>query len=115
MIDWIIIGALVAILLAELVDAWALHRLARHCLGLRATTPTQARLVRWYAEGFEHSRAVASWLGAICVALTVLAVLCGAHPLVIAASLLLAVGAHGERHFSARLRRRCLMPAARAG
>ncbi|MGQ0528273.1 MAG: hypothetical protein ACT4PG_00350 [Panacagrimonas sp.] len=108
MINWIIAGALMAVLMAELVDAWALHHLARRCLGVQGKTVAEQRLVRWYAEGFDHSIAVTAWLQVACLALTLLSVLCGAHPMVIVASVLLTVGAHGERRFSARLRRRFL-------
>ncbi len=106
MINWIIAGALLAVLLAELADAWALHQLARRCLGIRPKTRADRRLVRWYAEGFDHSIALTSWLGISSMGLTALAVVCGAHPAVIAASVLLMIGAHGERRFSASLRRR---------
>lgn len=106
MINWIIAGALLAVLLAELADAWALRQLTRRCLDVRPRSRAELRLVRWYAEGFDHSIAVTSWLAVGSLALTVIAALCGAHPLVIAASLLLALGAHGERRFSANLRRR---------
>ena len=106
MINWIIAGALSAVLMAELVDAWALHRLARRCLGARPGTAAEARVVRWYAEGFQHSAAIAGWLRAGSLGLTLLSVVCAAHPLVILASVLLAAGAHGERCFSANLQRR---------
>lgn len=114
MADWIIAGALAAVLMAEVADAWAVHRLARCCLGIRARSRTEARLVRWYAEGFDHSIAIASWLRAGSLILTLCAVACAAHPLVIAASVLLAIGAHGERWASARLRRRFMRTAALA-
>ncbi len=107
-VDWIIAGALTAVLLAEVADAWALRQLTRRCTGIRARTRDEQRLVRWYAEGFDHSIAVTSWLGYSCIALTLVAVLCGAHPAVIAASALLSMGAMGERRFSAVLRRRFL-------
>lgn len=106
MINWIIAGALAAVLMAELVDAWALRQLARRCLGIKPKSYAEVRLVRWYAEGFDHSISVTGWLRASSLVLTAIAALCGAHPLVIAASLLLAIGAHGERHFSTSLRRR---------
>lgn len=108
MINWIIAGALMAVLMAEVVDAWALHHLAQRCLGVKPKNQAERRLVRWYAEGFDHSMAVTAWLQAACLILTLLSVMCGAHPLVILASLILTVGAHGERRFSARLRRRFL-------
>lgn len=114
MINWIIAGALAAVLMAELVDAWALRQLARRCLGIHPKTSAEVRLVRWYAEGFEHSISVTGWLRGGSLALTAIAALCGAHPLVIAASLLLAVAAHGERRFSARLRRRFMRTERRA-
>jgi len=106
MMDWIIAGALTAVLLAELADAWALHSLARRCIGIQPRTQAEIRLVRWYAEGFDHSIALTAWLRGGSLALTLLAVISGAHPLVILASLVLAVAAHGERRFSERLRRR---------
>lgn len=108
MIDWIIAGALTAVLLAELADAWALHTLARRCIGIHPRTQAEVRLVRWYAEGFDHSIALTAWLRGGSLVLTLLAAIGGAHPLVIGVSLLLAVGAHGERRFSERLRRRFL-------
>ena len=114
MIDWILIGALAAVLMAELADAWALRQLARRCLGIQAKSSAEVRLVRWYAEGFGHSVSITSWLRASCLALTLIAALCGAHPLVIAASLLLAVAAHGERSFSESLRRRFMRVERRA-
>jgi hypothetical protein len=107
-IDWIIAGALTAVLLAEVADAWALRQLALRCTGIRPRTRDEQRLVRWYAEGFEHSIAVTSWLGYGCIALTVVAALAGAHPAVIGAGAVLAAGALGERRFSAVLRRRFL-------
>lgn len=106
MINWIIAGALAAVLMAELADAWALHQLTRRCIGIQPRSPAEIRLVRWYAEGFDHSIAFTAWLRAGSVVLTLVAATCGAHPLVILASLLLAIAAHGERHFSERLRRR---------
>lgn len=106
MINWVMTGALAALLTAELADAWALHQLVQRCLGISPRTRSDVRLLRWYAEGFDHSVAVTGWLRATCLVLTVASVLFGAHPLVILASLLLAIGAHGERHFSARLHRR---------
>ena len=114
MINWIIAGALMAVLMAEVVDAWALHHLAQRCLGVKPKNPAEQRLVRWYAEGFDHSMAVTGWLQVSCLILTLLSVLCGAHPLVILASLLLTIGAHGERRFSARLRRRFLQTGQRS-
>lgn len=108
MINWIIAGALTAVLLAEVADAWALRQLALRCIGIQPRTRDEQRLVRWYAEGFDHSIAVTSWLGYGCMALTVVAALCGAHPAVIAAGVLLSAGAMGERRFSAKLRRRFL-------
>ena len=106
MINWVIAGALLAVLLAEVADAWALHQLARRCLHVRPRSRADVRLLRWYAEGFDHSIAVTSWLAIGSLVLTVIAAVCGAHALVIAASLLLTIGAHGERRFSASLRRR---------
>lgn len=106
MINWVMTGALAALLTAELVDAWALRQLVHRCMGICPRTRSELRLLRWYAEGFDHSVAVTGWLRATCLALTVASVLCGAHPLVIVASLLLAIGAHGERYFSAQLHRR---------
>lgn len=106
MMNWILAGALMAVLLAELVDAWALHHLARRCLGIKPTCSAEVRLVRWYAEGFDHSRAIASWLRFTCIALTLISVAVSAHPIVIVASLILALVAHGESRFSAELRRR---------
>lgn len=114
MINWIITGALAAVLLAELADAWALRQLARRCLGIQAKSSAEIRLVRWYAEGFDHSVSITGWLRASCLALTLVAVLGGAHPVVIAASLLLAIGAHGERYFSESLRRRFMRVERRA-
>lgn len=108
MIDWIIAGALNAVLMAEVVSAWALRRLAQRCVGMRPRSQDEQRLVRWYAEGFDHTMALSSWLRGGSLVLTLLAVACGAHPLVIVASLILAIAAHGERCFSARLRRRFL-------
>jgi hypothetical protein len=107
-VDWIIAGALTAVLLAEVADAWALRQLALRCMGIRPRTREEQRLMRWYAEGFDHSIAVTSWLGYGCIALTAIAALCGAHPAVIAAAALLSAGALGERRFSAVLRRRFL-------
>ncbi|MGQ0700648.1 MAG: hypothetical protein ACT4PZ_20705 [Panacagrimonas sp.] len=106
MIDWMMAGALAAVLMAELVDAWALRELARRCQGIKPISSEDIRLVRWYAEGFEDSRAVTAWLRASSLVLTLLSVLLGAHALVILVSVLLAVGAHGECRFSAVLRRR---------
>jgi hypothetical protein len=111
MMDWIIAGALTAILMAEVADAWALHQLARRCMGIRPRSRSEERLVRWYAEGFDHSIAIASWLRGGSLAMTLCAVVCNAHPVVIVASLLLAIGAHGERQFSSRLRRRFMRAA----
>lgn len=111
MIDWIMAGVLAAVLLAEIADAWALRQLAQRCTGIRVRSRGEERLMRWYAEGFDHSTTIASWLRAGSLALTVCAVLLGAHPLVIVASALLAVGAHGERCFSRRLRRRFMRAA----
>lgn len=106
MMDWILAGALTAVLMAEAVDAWALHHLARRCIGIRPTSIAEARLVRWYAEGFDHSKAVAAWLRIACLALTVTSVCVSAHPVLIVASLILALVAHGETRFSTELRRR---------
>lgn len=108
MIDWIVAGALTAVLLAEVADAWALRQLARRCTGLRPRTRDEQRLVRWYAEGFDHSIAITSWLGYACIALTTVAALGGAHPGVVAAGALLSAGALSERRLSAVLRRRFL-------
>jgi hypothetical protein len=58
MIDWIFGGALAAVLGAEMVDAWALAHLTRRCQGIRPKSSAEQRLVRWYAEGFDHSRAI---------------------------------------------------------
>ena len=108
MVDWIIAGALTAVLLAEVADAWALRQLALRCMGIQPRTRDEQRLVRWYAEGFDHSIAVTSWLGYGCITLTIVAALCGASLPVIAAGAMLSVGALGERRFSAILRRRFL-------
>lgn len=106
MMNWILAGALAAVLMAEVVDAWALHHLARRCLGIQPTSVAEVRLVRWYAEGFDHSKAIASWLRITCLALTLIAVGVSAHPIVIVSSVILALVAHGETRFSAELRRR---------
>lgn len=106
MMDWILAGALAAVLMAEVVDAWALHHLAKRCLGIQPTSAAEVRLVRWYAEGFDHSRAIASWLRVTCLSLTLISVCVAAHPIVIVASVVLALVAHGETRFSAELRRR---------
>ena len=108
MIDWVIAGALMAVLLAELGDAWALRHLARQCLGVRARSRDEWQRVRGYAEGFDHSIAITAWLGMTCLALTAVALLCGAQSWVVGAALVLAAGAHGERRCSAYLRRRVL-------
>jgi hypothetical protein len=107
-IDWIVAGALTAVLLAEVADAWALRQLALRCIGIQPRTRDEQRLVRWYAEGFDHSIAVTSWLGYGCIALTIVAAFGGASPMVILAGALLSAGALGERRFSAVLRRRFL-------
>ena len=106
MISWILGGALSAVLLAEIVDAVAVHRLARRCAGLHASGKGDARLIHWYAEGFGHSELMALWLRGATLVLMALAILCSAHPIVIVASAVLALAAHGERHISAVLRRR---------
>lgn len=106
MINWVIAGALVAVLLAELVDAWALRQLKLQCLGMRPRSQAELQRIRWYAEGFDHSIAVTSWLFGGSLLLAVVAGACNAHPAVIGACLLLALGAHGERRFSAHLRQR---------
>lgn len=108
MIDWIVAGALTAVLLAEVADALALRQLASRCMGIQPRTRDEQRLVRWYAEGFDHSIAVTSWLGYGCIALTIVAALGGASAMVIAAGAVLSAGALGERRFSAVLRRRFL-------
>lgn len=107
-INWILAGALLAVLLAEVADALALRQLTRQCLALRPKSRDEWRLVRWYAEGFDHSMAVTAWLSMGCLGLTAIALMCGAHPLVIAAGVLLAAAAHGEKRLGARLRRRVL-------
>ncbi|MGQ0619072.1 MAG: hypothetical protein ACT4QA_04000 [Panacagrimonas sp.] len=106
MMDWILAGALAAVLMAEVVDAWALHHLAKRCLGIHPTSVDEARLVRWYAEGFDHSKAITSWLRVTCLALTLISVCVAAHTLVISGSILLALVAHWETRFSTELRRR---------
>lgn len=122
MVDWIIAGALTAVLLAEMVDAWALRQLTCRCIGIEPRTREEQRLVRWYAEGFDHSIAVTSWLGYGCIALTALASLCGAQPAVVAAGVVLSAVAMAESHLGTRLRRRFLQrplfasdPVARSG
>lgn len=112
MINWIIAGALLAVLLAELADAWALRQLTRQCLGLRPKSRDEWRLVRWYAEGFDHSIAVTAWLSMACLGLTAIALLCGAHPAMVCSGLLLAAAAHGEKRMGAHLRRQVLQPRA---
>lgn len=111
MIDWILAGVLSAVLMAEIADAWVLRQLEQRCTGICVRSHGEQRLVRWYAEGFDHSTVLASWLRGSSLALTACAVLLGAHPLVIGASLLLAAGAHGERYFSQRLRERFMRAA----
>lgn len=108
MIDWIIAGALTAVLLAEVVDAWALRQLTARCRGIEPRTRDEQRLVRWYAEGFDHSIAVTSWLAYGCIALTAIASLAGAQPAVLAVGALLSFGAMAECHLGTRLRRRFL-------
>lgn len=115
MIDWMMAGALAAVLAAELVDAWALHQLSRRCATAGGGPGDHERLVRWYAEGFEHSRAIASWLRAGSLVLAVLSIGLGAHPLVIVAALGLTVAAHGECRYSAVQRQRYLHTAKRFG
>jgi len=107
-IDWIIAGALTAVLLAEVVDAWALRQLTARCLRIEPRTREEQRLVRWYAEGFDHSIAVTSWLAYGCIALTAVASLAGAQPAVLAVGALLSVAAMAESHLGTRLRRRFL-------
>lgn len=104
--DWILGGVLGAVLAAELVDAWALHHLARTCVGIRARSASERRLVQWYAEGFDHSRIVTSWLRAMCLGLTLVCLAMAVHPILAVASLGLAIVAHCERSFSVNLRRR---------
>lgn len=106
MINWILAGALAAVLAAELTDAWALHHLTQRCRRIQPRSKAEVRLVHWYAEGFDHSRAICGWLQVACLLLTGLSVVFSAHPLIIMASLALTVVAHGERQFSDSLRRR---------
>lgn len=113
MIDWMMAGALGAILLAELVDAWVLRELARRCSALPGRTPDRARRVREYAEGFDHSRAVTGWLRTGSLVLAALSVGLGAHAWVIAGAVALAIAAHGECRFSVELRRRYLYASSR--
>lgn len=106
MMNWIIAGALSAVLLAEIFDAVIVHRLARRCAGLSAAKSRDVRLVHWYAEGFEHSETITGWLRAGTLMLMILAFLCAAHPAVIIASAVLALIAHGEQRLSGTLRKR---------
>lgn len=106
MASWIIAGALAAVLMAELFDAWALHRLARRCRAIQPASESEARLVHWYAEGFAHSVAMTGWLRITTLLLIAAAIVTAAHPAVIAASIVLALAAHCERHVSCALRRR---------
>lgn len=113
MIDWMMGGALMAVLIAELFDAWALRQLTRRCDALPLGTPDRARLVRWYAEGFLHCCAVTKWLRAGSLVLAILGFGLGAHPAVLLAALLLAAAAHGESRFGAVQRRRYLQASSR--
>lgn len=106
MIDWMLAGVLMAVLMAELVDAWALRHLTGRCLAIHPRSPAERRVVRWYAEGFDHSRAVASWLTVACLILTVVALGAAVHPLLTVSALVLAACAHGERCLSIALKRR---------
>ncbi|MGB0955204.1 MAG: hypothetical protein ACPGZP_04295 [Panacagrimonas sp.] len=106
MIDWILMGVLAAVLTAEMIDAWALHRLTRFCTAVHPSCEQQRRLVRWYAEGFDHSGAVAGWLTFASLLLTALTLVAQAHSMLIAGAAVLALVADGERRLSAELRRR---------
>lgn len=106
MIDWMLAGVLTAVLMAEVVDALALRQLARQCLVMKPSSPEERRLLRWYAQGFDDSRAITAWLTGASLLLALIALSLSAHPALIGGALLLAACAHGEGRLSAALRRR---------
>jgi hypothetical protein len=106
MINWMLAGVLAAVLSAELLDAWALRRLARQCQDIHPNSPEERRLVRWYAQGFGDACVLAGWLSAASLALAAVSLLARAHPGLIAAATLLAAGAYYERCMGANLLRR---------
>jgi hypothetical protein len=108
MIDWMLLGLLSAVLVAEVLDALALQGLVRRCRRLPPRAVREPGFVRWCAEGFDHSRRLTGWLRTGCVVLA-LAGLAGAMSLpLVAASSVLALGAHYESRWSVSLRRRFL-------
>lgn len=108
MLDWMLVGLLAAVLMAEVMDALALRQLVRYCLYAQPQSPEEKRLVRWYAEGFDHARAISSWLTGASLVLAAGAFALGANPALVIAAVLLAAIAHCERRISMRLRRRFL-------
>lgn len=109
MMNWIITGALAAVFMAELFDAWALRRLFSRCQTLSSSGQGNPSLLRWYADGFQHSVVMSTWLGGSALLLAVLAVCAQAHPVLIIAGLLLAVTAHMERELGQSMRRKFLL------
>lgn len=110
MINWIISGALAAVLMAEVFDAWALRRLFFRCRNIGRKCESDQRLLRWYAEGFDHSRIMTHWLSIAALSLAILSFLAGAHPAVMVACLVLMMTALVERRLSDDLHRKVLIP-----
>lgn len=104
MIDWMLLGVLGAVLVAEVLDALALHGLVRGCRALPAGTAPVA-VAHEVAEGFDHSRRLTGWLRTACLVLAGCCLVGAAQPLLVVASLVLAAGAHCESGFSAALGR----------
>lgn len=106
MMNWIIAGALTAVLLAEIADGLALRQLLIRCRAIHPASRSDIRLIRWYAQGFGHSRSLTTWLRHGSLALLLISILVGAHPVTIACSLIVTAVAHGEARLSAMLERR---------
>lgn len=105
MIDMLLLSVLVVLALLGLLDASLVYKLNRRCLQIERQGASAEGLLRWYSDGFGLMQRWARWLRDASLVLAVFAMILGAHPALIIATILTAGLIQYERHYTRHCRR----------
>lgn len=105
MINFILMSLLIVLVLLALLDAGMIYKLNRRCLQIERDGAHDAGLLRWYSDGFGVMQRWARWLRDSSLVLAVFAMILGAHPALIVATILTTVLIQYERHYTRHCRR----------
>lgn len=105
MIDLVLLSLLIMLAVLGLLDASLVYRLQRRCLQIERDPAHNEGLLRWYRDGFELMQRWACWLRDASLVLAVFAMILGASPTLIIATILTAGLIQYERHYTRHCRR----------